>query len=303
MFPQRTPRFEAYIAPAKPYCEIWRLQAGIVVLAVTYFTGIAVVFALSGALLALASGDIQRASQILWDFSKPTGMVILFLTFGGATIGTGLAAKWFHKRSFRTLIAPDFSVLGIHAFKAVHIIFPVFTVFFLIGLWASPPSQNMDFFTWIAWMPMALPLLLLQTSTEEIVFRGYLQQQLAARFKSRWMWMVLPSALFGLLHYEPSELGPNAWLAVVDAGFIGFVAADMTARTGNLGAAIVFHFVNNFFALFLVSINGPMTGFALYVSTFSMSDTAEVANLLVLDIATNAILYFVYARIMTRRGL
>jgi DNA-directed RNA polymerase subunit RPC12/RpoP len=39
---------------------------------------------------------------------------------------------------------------------------------------------------------------LIQTGAEEVLFRGYLQQQLAARFASPIAWMVLPSAIFAL---------------------------------------------------------------------------------------------------------
>ena len=36
---------------------------------------------------------------------------------------------------------------------------------------------------WAAWLPLVLPALLVQTAAEEIAFRGYLMQGLAARFR------------------------------------------------------------------------------------------------------------------------
>ncbi len=53
---------------------------------------------------------------------------------------------------------------------------------------------------------------LIQTGAEELVFRGYLQQQLAARFASPLIWMVLPALIFGAVHYDPATAGPNVWL-------------------------------------------------------------------------------------------
>ncbi len=159
---------------------------------------------------------------------------------------------------------------------ATHIVVPLFSLFLLIGIIIAPPTAQIGFFDWLKWMPLALPMLLLQTSAEEIFFRGYLLQQLAARFSSRWIWMVLPSVLFGLGHYDSAELGDNAWLAVADTAIIGIVAADMTARTGTLGPAMAFHFINNFFAMFLMSVEGSMSGLALYAAPFDLGGRAMI---------------------------
>ncbi|MCY4336219.1 MAG: CPBP family intramembrane metalloprotease, partial [Litoreibacter sp.] len=134
--------------------------------------------------------------------------------------------------------------------------------------------------------PLALILLLVQTGSEELLFRGYLMQALAARFRSGWIWFVIPSLLFGAAHFNP-EIDPRLNYAFLFAvTLFGFLAADLTRVTGNLGAAMGFHFANNFFALFLVSIEGEMSGLSLYHAAFTMEDVDTILPLVAIDVVT-----------------
>ena len=114
--------------------------------------------------------------------------------------------------------------------------------------------------------PSRSPLLLVQTAAEELAFRGYLMQSLAARFASRWVWLLLPALLFGALHWNPAEFGANAWLVALSTTVVGLVLADVTAKTGNLSAAIGLHFANNVTSLLVVSLPGPLAGLSLWVA-------------------------------------
>ena len=90
-----------------------------------------------------------------------------------------------------------------------------------------------------------------------------MQQQLAARFSSPIIWMVLPSAFFAGLHYQPEIMGDNTWLVMGAVFVFALLAADLTAVTGNIGAAWAMHFVNNALAILLVATEGPLSGLAL----------------------------------------
>lgn len=139
--------------------------------------------------------------------------------------------------------------------------------------------------TVLRWLPVMLPLLLVQIAAEELIFRGYLLQQLAARSRSPWVWMVAPSVLFGALHYSPAEFGPMAlWPALWAMGF-GCLAADLTARTGNLGAALALHFTNNLSSMILVGLYGQLDGLALYTIVINPRDPAAFGPYLAADVA------------------
>ncbi|MBE0412006.1 CPBP family intramembrane glutamic endopeptidase [Yoonia sp.] len=164
---------------------------------------------------------------------------------------------------------------------------------------------------WVAFLPLALVVLVIQVTTEEIYFRGYLQQQLAVRSSSRILWMGLPSLIFGLSHYY-NGIGPaDSTLYVIWATALGLACADLTARSGNLGAAIGLHLANNAFALLLVGIAGwPASGLALFLYPafdpadydYSLRALATLGG--VLEILSSVAMVFVLwlaARIAIRR--
>ena len=57
---------------------------------------------------------------------------------------------------------------------------------------------------WLIGLIPALALILMQVAAEEVAFRGYLLQQLRARFRSPLVWAVLPALVFGALHFDPA---------------------------------------------------------------------------------------------------
>ena len=123
----------------------------------------------------------------------------------------------------------------------------------------SPPGR--------AWLPLALPAILVQTAAEELAFRGYLMQGLAARFRSPLVWWLLPALLFGAAALEPGRVRrrtPGSSCSPPPS--IGLVLADVTARTGNLSAAIGLHFANNVIALLVVALPSPLAGLSLWLA-------------------------------------
>lgn len=144
----------------------------------------------------------------------------------------------------------------------------------LTGPSLGDPSiyQQMPLGPWLASLLITLPLLFVQISAEEFVFRGYLQSQLAARIAHPAVWMGVPSALFALLHYMPADMGDNAWLIALWAGAFGLAAADLTARSGTLGPAIALHLANNFSALLIAAPEGAFDGLALYNYPFALNE-------------------------------
>jgi membrane protease YdiL (CAAX protease family) len=176
------------------------------------------------------------ASEALW----------LLASFGFLVVGTLVAANLFQGRGIATLTGPP-------ALAAVH---------FARVLRA------------LALLYAAIWLILLQVGAEELFFRGYLQQQLAARFRSPAIWIGLPAALFAWGHYQPEETGGNALAVAVWAGIFAAAAADLTARTGTLGAAIGLHFANNAISILFLSLPGPVSGLALYTYPFAADDPA-----------------------------
>ena len=154
--------------------------------------------------------------------------------------------------------------------------------------------------TWALLLPLSLIAVLVQVSSEEILFRGYIQQALAARFSSPLVWMILPAALFAMGHYLPEEAGANAVPIALWAGAFSVLMADLTARAGTLGPAIAVHLVNNIVALLFISLPDSLSGLSLYTLPYAMSDTGQLRAWLAVDFAV-IVICWLGARLAIRR--
>lgn len=90
-------------------------------------------------------------------------------------------------------------------------------------------------------MLLVLILVPLQSTAEEVVFRGLFLQVLGAWIRNPWFAILVPSIGFASLHIY------DIW-GLLAVGLLGAVSAWLTWRTGGLEAAIAIHIVNNYVA-------------------------------------------------------
>ncbi len=284
MLPTKNPKFQEFYAPAMATNQIWRLGVGIVVLAVFYFV---FVFALFGSISYLDSSFDAMGLNM----NDPKSIIILLLSFFGMFFGVLLSVRLLHKRGLKSLLGQNMRTVTRNVIYGFAIVCVLAVIGMFVFSFIDPPTRQMELSVWLSWMIFAIPLLFIQILSEELIFRGYFQQQLAARFDSRWIWYVLPSVAFGMLHYDAETMGSNAWLVVAHTTLFGLIAADITARTGNLGAAIGMHFANNLFALTIVTLDGSLSGLGLYLTSVHVSDEEQIRNILTFDLCLMIALY------------
>lgn len=289
------------VAPARARPELWRLFVGI---GLAIATGVALNAALAR-ILAVVAPDFWKhdLAEAAAPGQTPAALLVILATFGFFTIGVAVAARLVHDRPALTLIGPP--RVAWRQFRAVLAALAALAIVVaLLPPYGTPlegqPNPNLAPGTWLALLPLSLVAVLIQTSAEEILFRGYLQQQLAARFASPLVWAGVPSALFALGHYVPAETGENAVFVALWAAVFGLLMADLTARAGSLGPAIAIHFANNVTALLLFSASDSMNGLALYVSPAAAADPALVRAWLPVDFAAMVVAWLA-ARLVLRR--
>ncbi len=291
------PAHESFVAPARARPQIWRLLAGFVLILAVYAACIAVVFA---GLVAVSGFDgAQGWMARMGGEGTPNSTLLVLATFIGMGLGPLLAARLLHKRGWLTPFGAlrrgvrDFGIAAAIC-GGLYMILQMLPADIAVG-------QNLEFGLWLSFLPLAILGILIQTGAEEVLFRGYLQQQLAARFSSPIVWMVLPSVLFALAHYQPALMGDNAWLVVLAVGLFAILAADLTAVTGSIGAAWGFHFSNNAVAILFLSLEGPLSGLALFTVTADPADTALLRPLLFQDMAVTVVTWGLIRYAVTRR--
>ncbi len=292
-----TPRLERYVAPARTRPQIWRLILGAVVVAVLSMAGFAAIFGL----LWLLFGA-EGARHIAIEMSRadtPRGVFLLLSGFAGMALGPVVAVRLVHRRRAITLFGPP--VQAQRDFLVAAAVVAGVNAVALTG-WSLifDAVANLQFATWLVLLLPGLAGLALQTGAEELVFRGYLLQQLAARFRSPLVWMGLPSLVFGLAHYDPATNGPNTWLVVGATFLFALLAADLTRVTGSIGAAWGFHFANNVMAILVLSLDGTITGLSLWRTPYGAGDSTLLPGLLAMDAAVMLLAWAILRRVLQR---
>ena len=100
---------------------------------------------------------------------------------------------------------------------------------------------------------IAILFIPIQTSVEEIVFRGYLMQGFGHWLNSRFMALFLTSTVFGSLHLANPEITALGYEFVIIYITVGFVLGIMTLMDDGLELALGFHAANNLIAALLVT--------------------------------------------------
>ncbi len=285
---------EQLVAPARARPQLWRLLVGLVV--ILGFT-----FTLNTTFHILLRGISPTGWDDLATGNSPRAALVLLGGFIFLTIGVFVAAGAVSRRDPLGVIGPIPLALG-QFWRVARVLAVLGAIVLALPPYAmgAPLIENLPMGIWLALLPLSLVAVLIQTSAEEILFRGYIQQALAARFSSPLVWMILPSVLFAMGHYLPAQAGDNAILIAIWSGIFGILMADVTARAGTLGPAIAIHLFNNISSLLLFSAPETLNGLSLFIVPFNMSDTGELRIWLAVDFATILIAWLA-ARIAIRR--
>ncbi|WP_458791564.1 lysostaphin resistance A-like protein [Yoonia sp. MH D7] len=233
-------------------------------------------------LMALLPPDAVRAFEAGTTPAAVIAQLLIFALFIAALVV--MVRKW-HGRGFWSMVGPVTPTITHFKTAAIGVGLVLLLQTFL------PPWINLaeietvrPIIPWLAWIPVTIGALVIQTGMEELYFRGYLQQQLNAISTKPWVWMGLPSLLFGAGHYM-SGYGPADGIVYAFwATLLGLACADLTARTGNIGAAVGLHLSNNLFAFILVGVTDwPSTGLALLLYPYEDRSQFDYALHTLLD--------------------
>ena len=278
---------ENLVNPARQKSGIFRLLLGLVILTLIYLVLLtALLFALK-----LTMGGVWVSNLRPGVVTSPGQTLTLLGSFSTMAIAVGAVVLILHHRSPTTLLGglrPAFDQFC----QSIRGFIPYLIIVILLVFSSQDMQPHLAIGTWLKLLPITLVLLMVQVGAEELVFRGYLQSQLAALNAPTFVWILLPSVAFGLLHYDPTTTGDLAPWIVLWAIFFGVAAADLTARYGTLGPAIAMHFVNNFAAITLMGVKDNLGGLNLYVYPFSISNTSKFTEMLPLETFALGLAYF-----------
>jgi len=202
-------------------------------------------------------GQLQAGSA----FSTLSGMDSLagFITLMLASVfllgGIYLSMRFIHRRPMRTLVTPTRSFAWRRMFQGFGVWLGLVALMSLIEALAYPGRYvwTLDLNKFIPFFFLALVFIPIQTSAEELFFRGYLLQEMGLRWQNIWVLSSISGLLFGLPHL----LNPEATVNYPLLGFyyfaFGFSLAFVTLRDGKLELALGVHAANNLFSVIIAN--------------------------------------------------
>lgn len=117
-------------------------------------------------------------------------------------------------------------------------------------------SLTLDLAHLLPFAVVALLLFPLQSSAEELFFRGYLLQGLGLLTRNRLLLAGVTGLIFAGLHIENPEVGSEFWLVMAFYFVFGVVLALITLRDNGLELALGIHAANNLFTALVANFKG-----------------------------------------------
>jgi uncharacterized protein len=229
---------------------------------------VAIMFAISRLGPAESSGWAE--SETVLRLGVPFDYAMIVLVWG-ILAGAGLTALRLVKGDRVGLaLMPGGAFHAFDFVKAAAAIALVYSASALLSFGLTPqdfsrPGRMPSFWAWLA---LGLLVILVQSASEEIFFRGVLFRVWGAVIPYAWVVSALIMSVFIALHIPNADVQRD-----VAVGLMTFVAGEILAyyvllRTGSLAAPIGLHWANNAFQFFIVSTTPPGdTDTAIFVYT------------------------------------
>jgi uncharacterized protein len=245
------------------------------------------------------AGATEALTGLLAGVPSWLGLLFLLISFVPLFAGVVLAYKWFLRLPLRRAftVNPKWSwgrtFYGLWLWAAL---LAGTVAISIVGGREFEFALNLTVF--IPYLVVALLFFPVQTTAEELLFRGWFTQWLGSYVSSRWFVSVVSGALFALLHLSNPEAGENFLSSVLAWFMIGFVFTWVTIRDGGIELAVGAHLANNL----LAGVVFPYEGSVLPAEGVIML-SSEGASFTTLLMVVSAVLFVVLTKPKKSEGL
>lgn len=222
-------------------------------------------------------------------------LFLMLLAFVGGLVGLWFSVVFIHRKEFRSLITPMERInwrkilFSFGLWMGLTVLAEL--VFFLI----HPENYELNF------QPELFPGLLLvtllvfplQTSWEELMFRGYMMQGISLIAPFRWIPLLLTSAVFGLMHMMNEEVSAfgvgSTMIYYIGTGlFLGII----TLMDDSLELALGVHAATNIYSSLFVTFEAS----SLKTAAIFEMKSVDMVEMLVAFFAVAAVYLWVVAK-------
>ncbi|WP_299136076.1 CPBP family intramembrane glutamic endopeptidase [uncultured Tenacibaculum sp.] len=226
----------------------------------------------------LHSADVAEFTQaandnfMTLDINKNLFLFMMIVMFALGLLFLFIGIKFVHKRPVKTIVTSRNKIDWKRFWFGFFTWGIISSLVIGVGILLEPESyvwnfNAVPFFTLVAISFLFLPI---QTSFEELLFRGYFMQALGILVKNRWLPLLITSVAFGLLHGanpEVEKLGAVSMVFYIGTGLFFGITTLMDEGTE---LALGLHAINNIVAAFFVT-----TDWTVFQTNALFIDTSE----------------------------
>ena len=182
-------------------------------------------------------------------------LLLMLLTFAGGFIVLIFTVIFLHKQKIRQLITSRKKIDWGRFFFSFGFIAILTICLTLMDFFYNPDDYvvQFDLIPFLIMAVIALLFIPIQTSFEEMFFRGYMMQGIGVLTRSKWIPLIITSVIFGGLHFfnpEVDKMGNIIMIYYIGTGlFLGII----TLMDEGLELAMGFHAATNLVAALLVT--------------------------------------------------
>lgn len=182
-------------------------------------------------------------------------LFLMLLSFLIAIVGLYIVVSKMHQQAFKTIMTAR-PKLDWNRIVFSFTIWAVFTIIVTISDYYLNPSHYVLQFKWMPFLILffiALVFIPIQTTCEELVFRGYLMQGFANLHPYKWFPLIMTSLLFGSLHLYNPEIQKMGYVLILYYIGTGFLLGIIALMDDGIELSIGFHAANNLITALLVT--------------------------------------------------
>ena len=211
--------------------------------------------------------------------NKNLFLFLMLFMFAVGLVFLLIGIKYVHKRAINSIVTSRRKIdwkrfwFGFLSWGTLVVILS------FLGILLAPEDYTFNFNAKPFFILVTISVLIipLQTSLEELLFRGYFMQGIGVLAKNRWIPLIITSVCFGLLHGANPEVEKLGYITMVFYIGTGFFYGVTTLMDEGTEIALGLHAANNMLAAFLITTDWMVFQTdALFVDTSEPSVTWEM---------------------------
>ncbi|RZJ75317.1 MAG: CPBP family intramembrane metalloprotease [Flavobacterium sp.] len=240
----------------KPHNEFWKYLIGSVIVIGASFIG-QIPLGIALVLESFKTGKPMPVTQdgLMRFLDLNLTLFLVLLSFVTALIAIIIVVRKMHGQKFKEVVTGRHEVDWKRIFFSFFI-WAIFSVGTTVATYYLEPDNyilQFDIVNFSVLFIIALLLIPVQTTVEELIFRGYLMQGFGLLAKNRWFPLLMTSIIFGSMHLANPEVVKMGYIITFYYIGTGLFLGIMTLMDEGTELAMGFHAANNLIAALLVT--------------------------------------------------